>query len=533
MKSLAINNQSAATAINDAGQVIINSVNDDGLAQAYIYELASDNFIPITNLDSETSSENGAFVVDINNNGDVLGYGLSAEGNLEAFIWKDNSIKFLGTLGGALSIPIAINDAGDVIGISETSTSEQLTGFIYKDGAINNLDAGQGFITLPQAFNENGEVVGIYAPIEGDLDPSLSSAFVWKDGDFTDLGSLGGSGTIPLDINERGQIIALSQNADEQIESVLWDSGNLEVLEQVAVSFDGKGNTINLINEVNEAADLSVTQTASSDSIIDGENITYTFAVINNGEHDAQGVKLFYTLPEGAAFVSSTITPLEQSDDNLTFEFGDLADGESTTVDITVNLSSVATDSFGTAQVGSNTYDPNDDNDFVLSSKREPDSDPQENLGSIVDRFFNPAAGVHFYTADRNESDYVRENLDNYQYEGESYMTVDPVSGDNPEEVYRFFNSTTGVHLYTTNEEERDYIIDNLSNFAYEDVKFHAYESEVEGSIPVHRFYEPTIGVHFYTPNEGEKVYVEENFANYSYEGIAYYAFPVNNTEIV
>ncbi|GAB4535140.1 MAG: hypothetical protein Tsb0014_21870 [Pleurocapsa sp.] len=162
---ISINNQSAATAINDAGQIIINSVNDEGLAQAYLYELENNNFVSITNLDSETSTENGAYVVDINNNGDVLGYGLTPEGNLEAFIWKDNSLEFLGTLGGVLSIPIAINDAGDVIGISETSTSEQLTGFIYKDGTINNLDAGQGFITLPQAFNENGEVVGIYAGI--------------------------------------------------------------------------------------------------------------------------------------------------------------------------------------------------------------------------------------------------------------------------------------------------------------------------------------------------------------------------------
>ena len=135
---------------------------------------------------------------------------------------------------------------------------------------------------------------------------------------------------------------------------------------------------------------------------------------------------------------------------------------------------------------------------------------------------------MHFYTADSNESDFVLENLDNYVYEGESYVTVDPVTGNNPEEVYRFFNSTTGVHLYTTDENERDYIIDNLDNFAYEDVKFHAYETEIEGTVAVHRFYEPNIGVHFYTPNEGEKTYVEDNLSNYSYEGIAYYAYPMS-----
>ncbi|WP_052055708.1 Calx-beta domain-containing protein [Myxosarcina sp. GI1] len=156
-------------------------------------------------------------------------------------------------------------------------------------------------------------------------------------------------------------------------------------------------------------------------------------------------------------------------------------------------------------------------------------SDNGNDTPPIVYRFFNPTAGAHFYTADKVERDYVRDNLDNYDYEGESYVTVDPVSGSSPEEVYRFFNSTTGVHLYTTDENERDYIINNLDNFAYENIKFHAYETEIAGTVPIYRFYEPTIGVHFYTPNEDEKTYVENNLSNYTYEGIAYYAFPISD----
>ena len=404
--SIAINSQSVATAINDAGQITINSVNDDGIAEPYIYELATDEFMPIAN--SESSTKNGGlFVVDVNNNGEVLGYGATAEGNLEAFIWRDNSIEFIGTLGGAVSIPIAINDAGDVIGVSEIENSEQLTGFIYRDGTINNLDAGQGLITLPQAFNENGEVVGIYAPIEGELDANASSAFIWREGEFSDLGSLGGASTIPVDINEQGQVIALSEDASEQIESVLWDSGNFEILEDIAVSFDGEGNTIDLINRVDE--------------------------------------------------------------DNLS-----------------------------------------------------------DDLGSTVYRFFNPDAGVHFYTASEVERDVVLE-LPNYTFEGESYNTVDPLSGE-AEDVYRFFNTNTGVHLYTTDENERDFIIENLADFTFEETAFSAYETEIEGAIPIHRFYEPSIGVHFYTPNETERMFVEDNLSNYTYEGIAYYAFSLDGT---
>ena len=164
----------------------------------------------------------------------------------------------------------------------------------------------------------------------------------------------------------------------------------------------------------------------------------------------------------------------------------------------------------------------NDTVDIGAVEVQDIPSEPGANSSSTVYRFFNPTAGVHFYTADTAERDYVRDNLNNYDYEGESYITADPLTGS-PDAVYRFFNSTTGVHLYTTDENERDYIIDNLDNFVYEDVKFYAYETEASGTVPVYRFYEPTIGVHFYTPNEGEKTSVEDNLPNYNYEGIAYY----------
>ena len=145
---------------------------------------------------------------------------------------------------------------------------------------------------------------------------------------------------------------------------------------------------------------------------------------------------------------------------------------------------------------------------------------------ATVYRFYDSSVGVHFYTADEVERDTVQQSLDNYRYEGESYRTVDATTG--AQEVYRFFNPATGVHLYTTDETERDSIIESLPSFQFEGVKFYAYETEVVGSIPVYRFYEPTLGVHFYTPNEVEKNAVQANLTNYNFEGIAYYALPVD-----
>ena len=152
-------------------------------------------------------------------------------------------------------------------------------------------------------------------------------------------------------------------------------------------------------------------------------------------------------------------------------------------------------------------------------------------VGDTVFRFFNPDVGVHFYTADQNENDFVRDNLDIYDFEGESYRTVDPLTLG-AEDVYRFFNSRTGVHLYTTSEVERDSIQENLNEFSFEGTAFNAYENNVEGSIPIYRFFEPSLGVHFYTPNEVEKDFVNDNLDNYDFEGIAYYAFPLETVTI-
>lgn len=152
-----------------------------------------------------------------------------------------------------------------------------------------------------------------------------------------------------------------------------------------------------------------------------------------------------------------------------------------------------------------------------------------DNQERNVYRFFDPAAGGHFYTTSETERDNASENLPNLIFEGASYTSVSPSDGG--QEVYRFFNPTTGVHLYTISETERDTIIETLPNFEFEGVQFYAYETEVEGSIPIYRFFEPTLGVHFYTPSAAERDSVMESLPNYDFEGIAYYALPLDTEQ--
>lgn len=183
----------------------------------------------------------------------------------------------------------------------------------------------------------------------------------------------------------------------------------------------------------------------------------------------------------------------------------------------------IAADQLGNERIANDTVDIGAV-EFGSSSVDDSVSQTNDNPSNTVYRFLNRDAGVHFYTANETERDAVLE-LDNYSFEGESYVGVDPLSGMSPQPVYRFLNQDTGVHLYTISETERDSVAE-LDNFTFEGEVFSAYETEVEGSIPIFRFFNSLTGAHFYTPSTTERDAVED-LPDFQFEAIAYYALPV------
>ena len=156
-----------------------------------------------------------------------------------------------------------------------------------------------------------------------------------------------------------------------------------------------------------------------------------------------------------------------------------------------------------------------------------------DNDQAVVYRFFIPSIGSHFYTASEVEKQSVIDNLPNYVYEGESYRVVshsesnDPLSGAKP--VYRFFNQSTGVHLYTISEVEKDFVQNNLSNYTFENVAYYAYDTSQENTTELYRFYHSEGDFHFYTPSLTERDFILDNLPEYQLEGndgVAYYVEP-------
>ena len=159
-------------------------------------------------------------------------------------------------------------------------------------------------------------------------------------------------------------------------------------------------------------------------------------------------------------------------------------------------------------------------------------------VAPTVFRFFRPDIGVHFYTSDLVEREFVLENLPAFQFEGSSFLAAPTPAEDGlltgVEPVYRFLNNNTGVHVYTISEVERESIL-QLPNYSAEGIAYYAYETEQPGTTPLYRFYNPGVDSHFYTPNAAERDFVNENLSNYQPEGtngIAYYVQPLNETAV-
>jgi uncharacterized repeat protein (TIGR01451 family) len=121
----------------------------------------------------------------------------------------------------------------------------------------------------------------------------------------------------------------------------------------------GRGTILN--DDVSSiSADLGVLKAASSDTGVVGTDLTYTIAVSNNGPANATGVVLTDTLPADVTFVSAS-TGCSPSGNTITCNIGNLANGASTTITITVTPTKAGTIT-NRASVSGNESDPRQSN---------------------------------------------------------------------------------------------------------------------------------------------------------------------------
>jgi len=145
------------------------------------------------------------YVAALNDRGAVVGISRNGSRENRAFLYENNRIKDLGTLGGPWARAEDINDQGVIVGSSvadATGGPEQT--FIYERGRMRALFSHPDG-SRPTAINNRGEVIG-YIGGEGGL------PFLYKGGQLVMLEELpevvaaGWTDLVVEDINDRGWI---------------------------------------------------------------------------------------------------------------------------------------------------------------------------------------------------------------------------------------------------------------------------------------------------------------------------------------
>lgn len=148
------------------------------------------------------------------------------------FLWENDNIRDLGNLGGTCAVAFALNNRGQVIGVSTLAGDQAQHPFLSDGGTMKDLGTFGGNVGSALAISDTGKIVG-WATYPGG---SPFHAAVWSAGGITDLGTLPGDvNSFAFDVNARGQIVGASTDSQfATVRAVLWEKDgtmlNLETL---------------------------------------------------------------------------------------------------------------------------------------------------------------------------------------------------------------------------------------------------------------------------------------------------------------
>ncbi|NYT83875.1 M10 family metallopeptidase C-terminal domain-containing protein [Alcaligenaceae bacterium] len=136
-----------------------------------------------------------------------------------------------------------------------------------------------------------------------------------------------------------------------------------------------------------------------------------------------------------------------------------------------------------------------------------------------VHRFFDTQSGTHFFTSNNDEAAAVLD-MGSFQYEGLAFGRL--LNVPDSVAVHRFYNSANGDHFLTADTNEADYLRTLDGGYQYEGVAFQAYGSQPGALKALHRFSNNETGAHFYTADATEAEAVKLT-GYWQDEGIAFY----------
>jgi len=193
----------------------------------------------VTNLGTLGGSASSAF--DINDKGQVVGSSwTTSTGEIRAFLWDStNGMQNLGTLGGDYSQANSINNRGQVVGFSETGSGGRAFLWDSTNGMQNLGTLESDNYSAANSINNQGQVVG-RSETNDRIQP-----FLWDSTNgMQNLGILDGyTNSAAYDINNNGQVVGFSSDGNS-VRATLWDSNGIQNLGSFG-TFLSQANSIN------------------------------------------------------------------------------------------------------------------------------------------------------------------------------------------------------------------------------------------------------------------------------------------------
>jgi probable HAF family extracellular repeat protein len=161
--------------VNDHDKAVGFYMDSAGNSHGFTYDIKHGSFNEV-NIPGFASTETTA----INNNRDVAGFVVGANGNDVSFVLEGNKPVWLTGPSGAVSVQaLGINNQREVVG-SFTDASGAMHGFLYDQGknTYTTIDDPNGLkgptaMTVANGINDKGQVVGFYLDAVGHTDGML------------------------------------------------------------------------------------------------------------------------------------------------------------------------------------------------------------------------------------------------------------------------------------------------------------------------------------------------------------------------